>query len=189
VTGPTGALRHELGLALDVPLVGMVGRLAPIKDPATLIRAMARLDDVHLVVIGDGELRSASEHQVAEMGIAHRVHFIGWRYDMPAVLADLDLIALSSLNEGTPLAIIEAAACGIPAVATDVGGVGTVIDHESTGLLVSSRDDEALADALGRLVADPLARHRLGERAREGSHRFSAQRLIADVEQLYDELA
>jgi glycosyltransferase involved in cell wall biosynthesis len=74
-------------------------------------------------------------------------------------------------------------------VATDVGGVGTVIDHESTGLLVSSRDDEALADALGRLVADPLARHRLGERAREGSHRFSAQRLIADVEQLYDELA
>lgn len=188
VDGHSGVLRDELGLDDDALLVGMVGRLVPIKDPATMLRAFARVPDAHLAVVGDGELREQTEALADELGIADRVHHLGWRFDMPAVLADLDLVALSSRNEGTPLTIIEAAACGVPAVATDVGGVAAVVRHGETGLLVPAEDPEALAEAIRSLLGDPPRRRQLGQAARVASDRYGAGRLLADVAGLYREL-
>jgi glycosyltransferase involved in cell wall biosynthesis len=184
----SGAVRDELGLGGDDLLVGMVGRLVPIKDPETMLRAFALVPDAHLAVIGDGELRERTEALARQLGIADRVHHLGWRFDMPAVLADLDLVALSSRNEGTPLTIIEAAACGVPAVATDVGGVASVVRDGATGLLVPPEDPVALAAALGELLGDEARRRELGHAARDAAGRYRAERLVGDVSALYRSL-
>jgi len=116
VTAPSGLLRARLGLGADVPLVGALGRLVAIKDLATLVRAIARLDGVHLALIGDGEQRAELEALVASLGLEGRVHLPGWADDVPRWVADLDVVALTSRNEGTPVAAHRGAgrrpACG-----------------------------------------------------------------------------
>lgn len=187
VAGRGGALRERLGLD-DEPLVGMVGRLAPIKDHETMLRAIATVPDAHLAVLGDGPSRAEVEWLVAELGLQRRVHLIGWWHDIPAAMADVDLVALSSRNEGTPVALIEAAACGRPVVATDVGGVRSVVEDGETGLLVPAGDSTALAAAMERLLRDRAMADRFGAAGRAGSHRFDEDRLVADVRALYAEL-
>src|SRR5437763_2541253 len=108
VTKPTGELRARLGVRQDEPLVGIVGRLVPIKDVASTISAVQRLDGVHLAVVGDGELRFQLEQRARDLGVADRVHFTGWCDDVAEVMADIDIATLSSRNEGTPVALIEA---------------------------------------------------------------------------------
>lgn len=136
----TPTLRREFGLGEDAFVLGFVGRLVGIKDPATLLRAFgrasARMPHVRLLLAGDGPLRPAMEALTASLGIASVVKFLGWRHDLPALYATLDVAVLSSRNEGTPVSVIEAMAAGRPVVATDVGGVSDVIDHPDTGLLV-----------------------------------------------------
>jgi glycosyltransferase involved in cell wall biosynthesis len=183
-----GLLRRHLGLADDVPLVGTAGRLVPIKDHATLLHAVATVPDVHLAVIGDGELRAELQALTTTLGLDDRVHFVGWWLDMPAALVDLDVALLSSRNEGTPVALIEAAACAIPAVATDVGGVRAVVEDGVTGLLVPPARPDELAAALGRLLADPARRRRMGEGARDRVSRYAGERLVADLRAIYDAL-
>lgn len=188
VDGPSGALREHLRLRDDTPLVGVVGRLAPIKDHGTLLRAMKQLPDAHLAVLGDGELRSVLEEMVLAMGLADRVHLVGWWMDIPAAMADMDVVALSSRNEGTPVSLIEAGACGRPVVATDVGGVRSVVVDGGSGLLVPPGDPDALAEALGRVLSDTTLRQRFGAAGREHSMAFSHERLLDDVRALYVEL-
>lgn len=188
IRGHSGVLRERFGLEDDTPLIGLVGRLAPIKDPGLALRAIARLPDLHLAVVGDGELRAATEEAASGLGIADRVHFAGWVLDVPGVMADLDVVLLTSRNEGTPVALIEAAAAGVPAVATEVGGVPSVVLDGVTGILVPPGDDEGLADALQRLAEDALLRRTYGENARGRVDRWSDRRLIADVLALYDTL-
>jgi glycosyltransferase involved in cell wall biosynthesis len=186
VTGPSGILRERLGLDGDTPLVGAVGRLVPIKDITTLLHAVALLpDDVHLVLVGDGSERGPLEAEVERRSLGDRVHFTGWMTDVPAVMADLDVVALSSRNEGTPVALIEAAACGRPAVATDVGGVRSVVADGETGLVVPPADPRQLADALERLLSDPGLGAAMGATGRARSSRFSAERLTTDIDALY----
>ncbi|MBI2300047.1 MAG: glycosyltransferase, partial [Armatimonadetes bacterium] len=112
-----GCLRRELGLRPEVPLIGYCGRLVPIKNLSLYLRAVARLaarrPDLHAVVIGDGELRAALEAEAAALDLGQVVHFLGWRQDTPALYRDLDLMVLTSRNEGTPVAVIEAAAAGV----------------------------------------------------------------------------
>ncbi len=187
--GPTGKLRADLGLAADVPLVGVIGRLVPIKDHATLLSAIEKLGGVHLAVIGDGELRPALEASVRAAGLGDRVHFTGWRYDLAATLPDLDVVALTSRNEGTPVALIEALATGGAVVATDVGGVRSVVVHDETGLLAPAGNPGAVADALRQLLADPERRARLGAAGRRHVRdRFGQDRLVDDMRELYREL-
>lgn len=188
VSGPSGVLRSTLGIGADVPLVGTVGRLVPIKDHDTLLKAMTSLPDTHLAVVGDGELRSTLEARCRDLGIAHRVHFTGWRLDVPEIMADLDVVALSSRNEGTPVSLIEAAACARAVVATDVGGVRTVVTDGETGLLVPAGDPPALAAALDRALGNVALRERMGAEGRVRSHRFDDERLVADIRSLYREL-
>ena len=188
VTGRSGALRDELGLDDTTALVGVVGRLVPIKDVRLALDVMRQVGDAHLAVVGDGEQRQELEAIVAaDAELAGRVHFTGWRLDVPAVMADLDVALLTSRNEGTPVALIEAAACGRPAVATDVGGVRTVVADGETGFVVG-RDAALLASAVERLLGDDALRGRFGEAARERSWRFESGRLVEDIEAAYTDL-
>ncbi len=189
VSGPSGAFRAELGVNRDSPLVGSVGRLVPIKDHLTLLHALEHLPGVHLAVVGDGELRAQLEAETSARGLGPRVHFVGWRHDLPTVYSDLDALALTSLNEGTPVAIIEALATGRPVVATDVGGVRHVVDDGRTGLLAPARDDRAIAVRLANLLGDRALATRLASAGRlHVAARFGAGRLVDETRELYRSL-
>ena len=189
VSGPSGALRERIGLAEEVPLVGVLGRLAPIKDHATLLEAVACLDGVHLAILGDGEMRDEIVSRAESLGISGRVHMIGWWLDVPAAIADLDVVALTSRNEGTPVSLIEAHACGKPVVSTDVGGVRAVVRDGVSGSLVPPGDAAAVAAALQGILSDRVAATRMGEQGRAFVRdRFTKERLVADIRALYASL-
>ena len=188
-----GEFRAELGLPAGAPLVGIVGRIFPIKNHRLFIDAAARVaatrGDARFVVVGDGSLRPEIEKRAIERGIGGRVIFTGWRQNLARICADLDLLVVSSDNEGTPVSAIEAMAAGRPVVATRVGGLVDLIEESRTGRLVPPRDPAALAQAIGSLLDDPAARAAMGEAARRSAgERFRAERLVADVERLYDDL-
>ncbi len=189
VGSPTGAFRAELGIDRRTPLIGSVGRLVPIKDHATLLRAMEHLPGVHLALIGDGEMRSRIEADSAARGLTDRVHLVGWRHDLPAVLADLDVVVLTSLNEGTPVALIESLAAGRPVVATDVGGVRHVVEDGRTGLLAPAGDDRCIADRVVTLLSDRAVAARLASTGRpDVARRFGEERLVNETRELYRDL-
>jgi glycosyltransferase involved in cell wall biosynthesis len=187
-----GALRRELQLDADTPLVGIVARLVPIKAHEVFLdaaaRIAARLPECRFVVVGDGERRAELEEIAARHGIAARVHFLGWRADLARLHADLDVVVLTSRNEGSPVALIEAMAAGLPVVATSVGGVPDLVQEGAHGHLVAMDDAAALADATVALLGDPERRRAMGRAGR--AHvlaRHGADRLVADVDRVYRE--
>ncbi len=187
---PRGMLQRELGMPESVPLVGLVGRLVPIKGVRYFIAAAARvalaLPQARFVVIGDGPERDALERQSRHAGLGDRLIFLGWRRDVEWLYPDLDVVVLSSLNEGTPVSIIEAMAAGRPVVATQVGGIPDLIQDGVTGLLVPPRDSAAIATAVVRLLRDAGERQRLGAAARRAvTPRFTAARMARDMDTLY----
>lgn len=189
VTGRTGALRDALQLLPDVPLIGVAGRLAAIKDHDTLLRAMTQLPQAHLVILGDGEKRRDLERIMRRLDLERRVHLVGWRSDMAECLADVDVMALTSRNEGTPVSLIEASAAARPVVATDVGGVASVVVDGKTGFLARAGDDAGIAHGLRMLMDDRSLAARLGAAGRDHvRERFTHTRLVSDVEKLYDSL-
>ena len=184
--------RAEIGATPADVVATCVGRLVPIKHLDGAISAIAiarRLGaPVKLAIVGDGECRARLESLTAEHGVADAVTFVGYRRDLPAIVAGTDIAVLSSDNEGTPVALIEAAAGGRPAVATRVGGVADVVT-EDTGILVAPRDSAAMGQAIARLAGDDALRTQLGERAAEHVlHRFTASRLLQNIDRLYAEL-
>jgi glycosyltransferase involved in cell wall biosynthesis len=183
-----GTLRAHLGLTPSQPLIGTVGRLVPIKDHATLLAAMVHLPGVHLAVLGDGDLRDELVASAHRFGIADRTHFVGWWLDVAGALVDLDLVVLTSRNEGTPVVLIEAAAAGRASVATDVGGVRAIVHDGKTGRLVAPGVPAELADAVKELLADERTRRAMGERARAVADRFTGARLVEDLRALYEPL-
>jgi glycosyltransferase involved in cell wall biosynthesis len=185
-------LRSELGIGEGDVLVVYVGRVVPIKRLDVLIRAVAHArragGPLKLAIVGDGETRLHLEGLASELGIRESVQFLGYRRDLPRLFAAADIAALSSDNEGTPVSLIEAGAAGLPAVATEVGGVSEVIGPDN-GVLVPQGNVEALGQALVRLAQDQPLRERLGLSAREAAlKRYRAERLVSDIEQLYREL-
>jgi glycosyltransferase involved in cell wall biosynthesis len=184
-----GRLRARLGLGDDTPLVGAIGRLAPIKDLGVLLAAVARLPDVHVVLLGDGESRRLLEDRASRLGLTGRAHFLGWYRDVAGALADLDVVALTSRNEGTPVAIIEALASATPVVATAVGGVGFVVADRVTGLLAPPSDPAAFAEQLRRVLDDrDQARTMARAGQRDVLERFGSPRLVRDIAGLYRQL-
>ncbi len=189
-----GELRRDIGIENDIPLVGIVARLVPIKAHEYFLQAAQRIsaqrDDVHFAVVGDGERREELETMGRDLGIADRVHFLGWRRDMRQVYADLDVVVLSSLNEGSPVAVIEAMAAARPVVATSVGGVGEVVDDGTTGILVPPRDADAIASGVLRFLGDPAWSKAVGLAGRSSVvPRYAVSRLVGDIERLYVDLA
>ena len=190
---PRGALRAPGGVPSTAPLIGMVGRLVQIKDVPTFLQAAVlvrkAMPDSHFALIGDGEERSLLEGECLRLGLDGAVFFHGWRRDLAAVYGDLDVVVNSSLNEGTPVALIEALAAARPVVATLVGGTGDVLAGGSHGLLVPPSDPKALAAAILESLREPAAARQraLAGRARVLG-RFSAARLIDDIDRLYRQL-
>ena len=185
-----GELRRELGISEEVPLVGSVGRLVPIKNHALLLRAARRMVDLgtsaQFVIVGDGELRTQLVQLSAELGLATRVHFLGWREDLAPIYSDLDLLVLTSENEGTPVAVLEAMAAGVPVVARSVGGVPDVIQAGRTGTLVASHEAEAFARAMTDALRNTAHSRTLAEQARsEVLARFGKDRMLAETADLY----
>ena len=183
-------LRQELGIEPDAVVVGYVGRLVPIKDLETLVRAFAlallTIPDLYLVVAGDGQGRSRLETLSAGLEIRGRVRFLGWTDRLTRLYATMDLCALSSVNEGTPVALIEAMAARKAVVATSVGGVPDLVESGVTGLLVPSSDVGRLADAIIRLARAPELRGRMGTAGRQyAAAHHSQERLVSEVERLY----
>ena len=186
------AALSALGLPREGRYIAIVARLVPIKDIPTFLRALAlvteSLPDVRGLVVGDGPERGAVERLAQNLGLERRCRFLGWRADLPNVYAASDVVALTSLNEGSPVSVIEAMASGRAVVATAVGGVPDVVS-EATGILVPVGDHRGFADAIVSLLRDPDRRAELGRKGREVAvRRFASDRLVADIDRLYIDL-
>lgn len=200
--------RRELGITDRTTLVGIVGRLTEIKNHRMFLDAIACFkknemgnraqDAVRFVIIGEGALRQTLERQMQELGLNHDVIFVGGRKDPEDFYPALDVVALTSRNEGTPLTLIEAMANARPVISTNVGGVvdllGNVVEehqykvHER-GISVAPDDVESFAAGLARIIADAALQRELGERGNEFvCNNYAKERLLADIKDLYDEL-
>jgi len=185
--------RTCLGWPADAIVIALIGRLTSIKradrfaDAVALIAAAHPDKPLRFIVAGDGESAAALQHDIAERSLP--ITMLGWRTDIPAILAGTDLLMLTSDNEGTPVSLIQAAMSGVPVVATDVGSVKEIVEDEVTGLLCSTTAKD-LAVKVSRLINEPDLRHRLGSRARaQAQGRYSVERLAADHAELYERLA
>jgi glycosyltransferase involved in cell wall biosynthesis len=139
------------------------------------------------VFVGGGELEKEIRADVVARGLSPRTHFLGWRRDLPVIYADLDVAALSSLNEGTPVSLIEAMASGVPVVSTNVGGVSDVLRNGARGYLVPPLDPRALADGIAQALS-PEAKARTASIRAEMTGDYGAVRLCRDLRALYLEL-
>jgi len=164
------ALRDELSLGPGDRLLVSVGNLYPVKGHQHLIDALARLAErhpqLHLAIAGRGELEGALAARARDHGLQGRVHLLGLRSDIPALLAAADLFVLPSLSEGLPLALLEAMFAGCPIVASDVGEVSAALADGRAGILVEPGHPAALAAAIDGLLNDPNRARVLGEGAR-----------------------
>jgi glycosyltransferase involved in cell wall biosynthesis len=189
--GRAGELRRSLDLPAGARTVGIVARLVPIKAHEVFLamakRVAAEHPEVVFLVIGDGECRRDLEAFVRDQGLAARVRFLGWQADLGRIYAGLDVVVLTSRNEGSPVALIEAMAAARPVVATRAGGVAELVG--AAGLLADVGDDAELARQVSRVLAEPALAADLGARARRRVvPAYSRERLIRDVDALYQRL-
>jgi glycosyltransferase involved in cell wall biosynthesis len=185
--------RRVLGIAPDAFLVGWVGRMTGVKRTPDVVRALQRLVaegvDAYLCLVGDGPDRDELERLAHELGVIKRCLFLGYQDEVARFYEAIDALILPSVNEGTPVSVIEALAARRPAVATRVGGVSDVVDEGMDGFLVDVGDVDALAERLAELVADPEKRARMGEHGRARVlERYAVDRLVDDVDKLYRQL-
>ncbi len=185
-------VRRELRIPDEAPVVGAIGRLNTQKGHAYLLAAapeiLKAVPGVFLLIAGDGDLMAALERQAHELGLAERVRFAGHRTDVPDLLGAIDVLAIPSLYEGTPLTLFEAMAAGKAVVASAVDGCAEVLEHERTALLVPPRDPAALAGAIGSLLTDPERRLALSAAARAASRGYDIDACVAHMQDLYDEV-
>ena len=189
LTPPADLFDQERG-----PTIGFAGRLERVKGVDVLLAAMPRVIErvpgVRLLVCGEGDEEQALVGQAESLGIAGRVRFTGWRYDVPAILKGLDALVLASRSEGMPMTILEAFSLSVPVAATAVGGVPEVVVDGETGCLAPPEDPDALADAIAGVVADPARRQAMGARAREVFERgYTIETMVRRYEALFDRLA
>ena len=183
-------LKIKLGLATDEFVVGILGRMAPIKN---LAMAMRVLDLLHkksfrcqFVFAGDGEERAKIEKMCNDLGVRKHVHFLGWINDVESFLSGIDALLLTSLNEGTPISIIEAMASGVPVVATNVGGVPDLIKNGETGFTCRPNDDQAMSSILQNIMRKSCDLEQIKSNARNYvflQHHY--QRLVEQIDNLY----
>ncbi len=188
--GDGEAVRRSVGIVRDTPVLVSVSVLRPQKALDVMIHALAILrrsrPEVRLLIAGQGDHEALSA-LVHELALEQAVTFLGFRRDVHNVLAAGDIAVSSSDFEGSPLAVMEYMAAGLPVVATAVGGVPRLVENERTGLLVPRRDPQALARALERLLDDRVLARAMGERGRERQQReFSFDATLREVQALYD---
>lgn len=184
------AVRRELGLGDEFMWLA-VGRLEPVKDYPTLLKAMTEVRrPSQLVVLGEGPLESDLAQMAGRLGLERRVRFMGFDPDVRRWMRAADGFVLSSRYEGLPMVLLEAGSCGLPVVATNVAGTREVVIDAQTGWLTRAGDPPALAEAMGRLMRMPQAERRaMGERARRYvAAQFSLDSVLDGWEHLYADL-
>ena len=184
--------RASLQLPPEALVVSTVGRLTAIKQHELFLDVARRVRAIEpraiFLIVGDGERRGELETLAQSLQITDAVRFLGWRRDLDVVNGATDVFALTSRNEGTPVALIEAMAAAVPGVSTDVGGVGDVIADPSIGRRVPDGDAEAFANAVIEMLHAP-GRGEMGQRARQHVlARYGLDRLAADIAALYGEM-
>jgi glycosyltransferase involved in cell wall biosynthesis len=186
------AVRDEFGIGADDVVVAIAARLVPVKRIDRLLRIAIALGDVErlrVLVAGGGELQDELPRSAAAIALGERVCWLGFRQDIRAIYAAADIVVLTSDTEGTPTSLIEAAACGVPVVATDVGGVRTVVEDGVTGFVVPAADERAFARRVRELAADHGLRTRLGAAARDRARReFDIERMVGEIDEIYRRL-
>lgn len=187
------ATRQSLGLPAEALVLGSVARLSPQKRPEALVRLLhalrPRFPELYLVLAGSGPLEAAMRHLVDRLGLTERVRFAGFRADVETLLPAFDVHLLLSQREGFGIATIEAMACGVPAVATDIPGNADVLRDSPGGLLVPLDDEPAVTAAVAALLVDPHRRARMGAAGRaDVERRFSLPRVQAQVQAFYRDL-
>lgn len=194
--GGDRALRTELALPADAILVGAVGNIRRPKDYPVLLHAAQRLVSIspryHFAIAGEGsgslfeELKSLRD----SLGLAGHVHFLGMRKDVAGLLPNFDVYALSSITEGFSIACVEAMAAGVPVVATRSGGPEEIVEHGRSGLLVPTRDPEAMASAIEQIVTKPEWAATLTRAARERvAQKFTLQAMLDAYAALFEQTA
>lgn len=194
VAHPAGQrLRVQLNLPDSACVALAVGNITPLKGWHTLVEAaslLGRTDvDIRLVIVG-AELQSHASYarglriRVGKLHLTDRVYFVGWRNDVLALLKEADLFVSASVCEGTPLAIMEAMASGLPILASAVGGVPDLVEEGQTGLLVPPNDARSLAIALQGLARNRILRERLGRAAAISAERYSIEKYVTGFERV-----
>jgi glycosyltransferase involved in cell wall biosynthesis len=182
--------RKALGIKENVPVIGIVARLTPVKDHVTLLKAfkiiLKKYPEALLLIVGDGELREGLIRQSVEMKIKKNVLFLGERYDIPELLNVMDIFVLSSISEGHNISLIEAMSTGLPTVVTNVGGNKEVVLDGVNGYLVSTGNPQGFADKIINLLENQSLRNKMGRKSRERViERFSLDRMLKDYKALY----
>jgi len=182
--------RKSLNLSEDHFLVGIVARLVPVKNHALLFNAIAELSEkmpwLHLAVIGGGELDLALKNLASSLGMAQKIHFCGLVNNIEDVYADLDLLVLSSKNEGTPVVIIEALASGCPVAATNVGGVAEVLENGNAGFLLANDRSGFTSGLASAINSAAEAAARLSDEFRQKwAEKYSVQTLAERIDTIY----
>lgn len=173
------------------PGLVMVARFAPQKDHASVLRALATVRDREwtMTFVGEGPGEAATQRMARDLGLEDRIEFLGFRSDVPQLLARHQVFVLASAFEGLPRSILEAMRAGLPVIATDVGGVREALGDGSAGCLVAPRDVQALAHDLRRLIEDPGLRERMGREARRRYRdHFAFDRLVDETMAVYREV-
>jgi glycosyltransferase involved in cell wall biosynthesis len=189
--GPrTGVLRSRFGIGADVPVLGCIARLDPVKNHALLLTALklvlAAMPSARLVLVGDGPLRQQLESEVSQAGLSDGVTFAGAFSDTAPLYRDIDAFVLGSFSEGTSISILEAMASGVPVAATAVGGTPELLAEGECGSLVPSGDPAAMAEAIISILRDESLGARIAANARARAvSKFSLAAMISSYEELY----
>ncbi len=174
------------------PTITIIARLAQGKGHGDLLKAVARLRGkirgLRCMIVGDGERRDAIALAIARLGLNKTASILGHREDIPAILAQTTVLALPAYWEGTPRAITEAMAAGVPVVATPVGGIAEQVEHGVSGYLVPVKDPLALADAIEKILQDSELAHSMGAAGRHRAKQFSKEAMVHGIEDVYDAL-
>ncbi|HET8946517.1 MAG TPA: glycosyltransferase family 4 protein [Candidatus Polarisedimenticolia bacterium] len=186
--------RASIGAPPDAPLVGVVGRLVPDKGQDDFLRAAAilraRRPDLHFLLAGRGTAEADLRRLAADLGVEDAVAFLGFRDDVPEITASLAVSVLPSVDcDASSAAIKEALACGVPVVATDIGGASEIVREGETGFVVPPRDPARLAEAIDRLLADPAGARAMGRRgADDMAARFTPDHLVDGTLAAYESI-
>ena len=184
--------KRELSIPVNSPLIGTIGRLQPQKDHKNFLKAssliLKKFPDAHFLIVGGGSLRGKLEDFAKKLGIEKNIHFLGERKDIEEILPLMDIFVLSSKREGFPITILEAMACGIPVVATSVGGTPELVESGKEGFLVPPENPHILSDAIVNLLRKEELGKEMGRNGRERVKSFSIERMVERTESLYNEL-
>ena len=186
-------IKRQLAISQHRVLIGTIGRMMPQKNHTMFIRTAREIlqerDNVHFVLVGDGELRPHIKAQISKYGLEDVFTLTGQRKDIPRLLKAFDIFVLTSLWEGLPNVIMEAMCARLPVVATDVGGVPELINHGENGFLVPPNDTSSMVRAIKRLIDDQELRSRFGLAGRKTiEERFSLDQMCKATSRVYDEL-